>query len=60
VTLRSGAWGYADLKEAIIDPAHDEHAKLLDWLAIDDPSNFTPQPSIWTRANARLRRAPLS
>jgi Plasmid pRiA4b ORF-3-like protein len=55
-----GASGYADLKEAIIDPARDEHAELLDWLGIDDPSDFTPAAFDLDRANARLRRAPLS
>jgi hypothetical protein len=55
-----GARGYADLKEAIIDPAHDEHAELLNWLGIDDPSDFTLAAFDLDRANARLRRAPLS
>ena len=43
-----GASGFADLKEAIIDPAHDEHAELLDWLGIDDRPTSPQQPSTWT------------
>jgi hypothetical protein len=51
-----GAWGYADLKEAIADPAHDEHAELLGWLGLDDPSDFAPAAFDLDSANARLGR----
>jgi hypothetical protein len=51
-----GAWGYADLKEAIADPAHDEHEDLLDWLGLDNPAAFDPAAFDLDHANARLRR----
>lgn len=31
-----GSWGYANLLEAIVDPNHDRHAELTEWL----PSHF--------------------
>jgi Plasmid pRiA4b ORF-3-like protein len=37
-----GVWGYADLKETLADPNHDEHQDMLEWLGLDDPSEFDP------------------
>ena len=36
-----GIWGYADLLEALADPAHPEHEMYLEWLGEDlDPEAF--------------------
>ena len=50
-----GAWGYADLKEAIANPDHEEHEELLGWLGLDDPSEFDPAEFSLDEINARLR-----
>ena len=50
-----GAWGYADLKEAIANPDHEEHEELLGWLGLDDPSEFDPAEFSLDEVNARLR-----
>jgi hypothetical protein len=55
-----GAWGYADLKEAIANPDHEEHAELLGWLGLDDPSEFDPAEFSLDEVNARLRHVRLA
>jgi hypothetical protein len=37
-----GRWGYAQLKEILADPTHDQHQEMLDWLGLDDASAFDP------------------
>lgn len=37
-----GKWGYAYLKEILADPSHDEHQERLEWLGLDDASEFDP------------------
>lgn len=37
-----GPWGYAELKEILADPTHDQHQEMLDWLGLDDASAFDP------------------
>jgi len=37
-----GVWGYADLKEILADPSHDEHQERLEWLELDDANEFDP------------------
>jgi hypothetical protein len=37
-----GPWGYAELKEILADPTHDQHHEMLDWLGLDDASEFDP------------------
>jgi Plasmid pRiA4b ORF-3-like protein len=37
-----GVWGYADLREAIANPAHDEHEDILEWLGLDTAADFDP------------------
>ena len=49
-----GPWGYADLKETIADPSAEDHEELLDWLGLDDPSDFDPAAFDLASANARL------
>ena len=36
-----GVWGYANFKEAIRDPEHEEHDQLIEWIGgIFDPDGF--------------------
>ena len=37
-----GAWGYADLKNTLADPRHDDHDNMLEWLGLDSAENFDP------------------
>jgi len=37
-----GPWGYAELKEILADPSHEQHEEMLDWLGFDDASAFDP------------------
>ena len=37
-----GTWGYADLKEILADPNHDEHQERLDWLGLNNATEFDP------------------
>lgn len=37
-----GVWGYAELMEILGDPTHPEHRDRLDWLDLDDPTDFDP------------------
>jgi len=36
------AWGYANLKDILADPSHNEHQEMLDWLGLNDASDFDP------------------
>jgi hypothetical protein len=35
-----GAWGYAELKEILADPDHEQHHEMLEWLGLDDATEF--------------------
>jgi hypothetical protein len=37
-----GTWGYAELKEILADPSHEQHQDMLDWLGLDNSSAFDP------------------
>lgn len=37
-----GPWGYAELKQILADPSHDQQQEMLDWLALDGASAFDP------------------
>jgi Plasmid pRiA4b ORF-3-like protein len=37
-----GPWGYAELKEILADPSHQQHQQMLDWLGLDNSSAFDP------------------
>jgi hypothetical protein len=37
-----GTWGYADLKDTLADPSHDEHQDKLEWLRLNNASEFDP------------------
>jgi hypothetical protein len=50
-----GAWGYAELKEILADPSHEDHQDMLDWLGLDTGEDFDPTEFSVTEVNARLR-----
>ena len=37
-----GVWGYAELRETLADPTHDEHADMLEWLGLERAADFDP------------------
>jgi hypothetical protein len=37
-----GPWGYANLREILADPRHDEHQDMLEWLSLDNATEFDP------------------
>ncbi len=37
-----GPWGYADLKDALADPRHEDHEDMLDWLGLERAEDFDP------------------
>jgi hypothetical protein len=37
-----GVWGYADLRETLANPDHEEHADMLEWLGLDSAEEFDP------------------
>jgi hypothetical protein len=37
-----GIWGYQELVEVLADPNHPEHEERLDWLELNDASQFDP------------------
>jgi len=50
-----GAWGYAELKEILADPSHEEHQNMLDWLGLDAGEGFDAKAFSVAEVNARLR-----
>ena len=49
-----GIWGYQELIEILTDPTHPEHDERLDWLGLDDASQFTPDTFDPDEINHRL------
>ena len=49
-----GAWGYDGLKEVLVDPDHEEHQELLDWLGLESAAGFDPAQFRLDEVNARL------
>jgi len=37
-----GPWGYANLRQILADPNHDEHQDMLEWLGLDNANDFDP------------------
>ncbi len=37
-----GPWGYANLREILADPSQDEHQDMLEWLGLDNATEFDP------------------
>ncbi len=50
-----GIWGYANLLEALADPAHEEHEELLEWVG----GNFDSERFDKEAVNAVLKRISL-
>ncbi len=49
-----GTGGYARLMRILDDPAHEEHQDIVDWLGLDDPSQFDPARFVLEEADQRL------
>jgi hypothetical protein len=49
-----GPWRYADLRETLSDPRHDEHAEMLDWLGLDSAEDFDPAACDLVEINEEL------
>lgn len=51
----AGGWpGYVRLIDILTDPGHDEHQDMLDWLGLDNHSQFDPARFDPDEANRRL------
>jgi hypothetical protein len=50
-----GPWGYDRLKEVVADPEDEEHDDMLEWLGLDEPSEFDAAAFTVDEANARLQ-----
>jgi hypothetical protein len=37
-----GPWGYTDLKAILADPSHGQHQETVDWLGLDNTTEFDP------------------
>ncbi|MGP8242627.1 MAG: plasmid pRiA4b ORF-3 family protein [Solirubrobacteraceae bacterium] len=37
-----GPWGYANLRKILADPSQDEHQDMLEWLGLDNATEFDP------------------
>ena len=37
-----GPWGYADLKQTLAEPDHEDHDAMVDWLGLDSADEFDP------------------
>jgi hypothetical protein len=54
----AGGWpGYARLVQILTDPGHEEHQDMLDWLGLDNRSQFDPTRFAPDEANRRLTAA---
>jgi Plasmid pRiA4b ORF-3-like protein len=49
-----GAWGYAELKETLANPAHEGHQDMLEWLGLDAGKDFDPRRFSVAEVNARF------
>ena len=47
-----GIWGYQGFLEAVLDPQHEEHDRMLEWIG----GKFDPKIFDLNEANKRLRR----
>jgi hypothetical protein len=47
--------GYVELKETIADPSDEEHEERLEWLGLEDLSDFDAAAFDLASVNARLR-----
>jgi hypothetical protein len=37
-----GVWGYMELRDALVNPGHERHEELLDWLGLQAAAGFDP------------------
>ena len=37
-----GPWSYTDLKAILANPSHEQHQKMLEWLGLENGSDFDP------------------
>ena len=51
-----GPWGYAELKEILADPRHEEHEDRLDWLGLPSGGQFDAAAFSLDEVNSRLGR----
>ncbi|MHB1469443.1 MAG: plasmid pRiA4b ORF-3 family protein [Solirubrobacteraceae bacterium] len=49
-----GVWGYMDLRDALVDPDHERHQELLDWLGLQTASGLDPARFDVDEANRAL------
>jgi len=49
-----GVWGYADLREALANSAHDDHDAMLEWLGLESVADFDPAAFDIAEANDAL------
>ncbi|MGH3397636.1 MAG: plasmid pRiA4b ORF-3 family protein [Streptosporangiaceae bacterium] len=49
-----GTWGYAELKEVLANPAHEDHLDRLEWLGLDTGEDFDPREFSAADVNPRL------
>jgi Plasmid pRiA4b ORF-3-like protein len=49
-----GPWGYEHVKEVLLDPSNEEYEDALDWMGLDDGSDFDPAAFSLDEANKRL------
>ena len=38
-----GMWGYYNLIEIVKNPKHKEYEEMMEWMGLDDPSEFDPE-----------------
>ncbi|WP_194911132.1 plasmid pRiA4b ORF-3 family protein [Catenulispora rubra] len=50
-----GIWGYGALCEILADPEDEQHAERLEWLGLDDASEFDPAAFDLTETDRLLR-----
>ncbi len=55
-----GAWGYADLRDTLADPASEQHDAMLEWLGLDSSDEFDPAAFDPEETNEVLVRVPAS
>jgi len=53
-----GTWGYHNLLEIMMDPEHDEHKEMRDWIGGEfDPEHFDPKDVRFDDPDRRLKMA---
>ena len=51
-----GVWGFSDFLEAVRDPEHEEHERMLEWIGGEyDPEDFDPKEVKFDNPKTRLK-----